>query len=199
MNRNLYGLLRARYRAAWWLSWIYSPRPDVLSGFSRARWLALKRKNGVLIDPSVEFRCNSRPGEIFTLSHGVAIDRGCILWSGSHQEKPGSIEICRDVYIGPYCYLGSCHRLKIGEHTMIGAYSYLITANHGTARTGVPFAKQEFIGDDIVIAENVWLGAHVTILPGVKIGSDAIIGAGAVVTRDVPAGETWVGVPARKL
>jgi acetyltransferase-like isoleucine patch superfamily enzyme len=49
-----------------------------------------------------------------------------------------------------------------------------------------------FIGDDVSI------GAAATILPGVRIGHGAMIGAGALVTKDVPAGETWIGVPARK-
>ncbi len=51
----------------------------------------------------------------------------------------------------------------------------------------------------IVIEDDVWIGASATILGGVTIGEGAIIGAGAVVTKDVPPGETWVGVPARRI
>lgn len=51
----------------------------------------------------------------------------------------------------------------------------------------------------VVIGPKAYVGVAAIILPGVHIGESAIIGAGAVVTRDVPPGETWVGVPARKL
>ena len=51
----------------------------------------------------------------------------------------------------------------------------------------------------IVIEDDVWIGASATVLGGVTIGEGAIIGAGAVVTRDVPPGETYAGVPARRL
>ena len=54
-----------------------------------------------------------------------------------------------------------------------------------------------FDGADVQIGTNVWIGCHVVVLPGVTIGDHAIIGAGAVVTKTVPAGETWAGVPAR--
>jgi acetyltransferase-like isoleucine patch superfamily enzyme len=102
--------------------------------------------------------------------------------------------------VGPYTFLGSCHNLRIGSGTLIGGYSYLITANH--RRPSCPaanWATSGYEGGDITIGSNVWIGAHVTILPGVSIGDGAVIGAGAVVTRSVPQGETWAGVPARPL
>jgi len=82
---------------------------------------------------------------------------------------------------------------------MIGAYSYIITENHVTTRTDVAYARQGYDGSDVVIGRNVWIGCHVTILPGTVIGSHAIIGAGAIVTHSVPDGETWAGVPARRI
>ena len=82
---------------------------------------------------------------------------------------------------------------------MIGAHTYITTVNHVTRRKDIPYSKQGFEGADVKIGNNVWIGCHVTILPGVTIEDHAIIGAGAVVTRDVPSGETWVGVPAKKI
>ena len=51
----------------------------------------------------------------------------------------------------------------------------------------------------IVLENNVWLGVNAVVLKGVTIGSGAIVGAGAVVTKSVPAGEIWAGIPARKI
>jgi acetyltransferase-like isoleucine patch superfamily enzyme len=82
---------------------------------------------------------------------------------------------------------------------MIGAHSYIITENHSTQRRDIPYARQGYEGANVKIGRNVWCGCHVTILPGVTIGDHAIIGAGAVVTKSVPKGETWGGVPARRI
>lgn len=100
------------------------------------------------------------------------------------------------VYLGPYCQMVSSHRLEIGENSLIGGFSYLITVNHRTDQIGLPVGNQGYRGGNIKIGRNVWLGAHVVVLPGVEIGDNAVIGAGAVVTKSVPAGEIWVGVPA---
>lgn len=54
-------------------------------------------------------------------------------------------------------------------------------------------------GADVVIEDHVWIASRVTILPGVHIGRGAVIAAGAVVSKDVPALEIWGGVPARKI
>ncbi len=138
--------------------------------------------------------------ERLTLGRGTMLDRGCILWFGPEPERKGQIRLADRVYVGPYSYLGtSSHKLEIGEDTMIGAHSYVITENHRTERTDVPYVKQGFVGADVVIGNNVWLGCHVTVLPGVTIGDNAIVGAGAVVTNNVPSNETWAGVPAKKL
>jgi acetyltransferase-like isoleucine patch superfamily enzyme len=128
----------------------------------------------------------------------VSFDRGVTVWLG--EETSGSIEVGGGVYVGPYAYLGtSGYKLLIGENTLIGSHSYIITVNHNTDRKDIPYASQGYVGADITIGKNVWIGCHVTILPGVTIGEGAIIGAGAVVTKNVPSGETWGGVPARKI
>jgi len=131
---------------------------------------------------------------------GACIDCGVIVWLGSEAEQKGFIHLAERVYVGPYSYLGtSGHKLAIGADTMIGAHSYIITENHCTQRTDVPYARQGYVGGDVIIGKNVWIGCHVAVLPKVTIGDHAIIGAGAVVTKSVPSGETWAGVPARRL
>jgi maltose O-acetyltransferase len=58
---------------------------------------------------------------------------------------------------------------------------------------------QGYEGKPITIGRNVWLGAHVIVLPGVTIGDNAVVGAGSVVTTSVSGGEIWAGVPARRI
>ena len=60
-----------------------------------------------------------------------------------------------------------------------------------------PSSRGDLIPAPVVIGRNVWLGANVTVLPGVTIGDDSVIGAGSVVTRDIPVGVVAVGSPAR--
>lgn len=192
--------LWAKYRGCTWLTCFETPRIDVLRGISRWRWLTLQRRKGILLEPDVRIQGVelSTLDNRLSMGKGVALDRGVTVWIGENGE--GSIEIGEGVYVGPYAFLGtSGPRLTIGENTLIGSHSYIITVNHRTARKDIPYILQGYEGADVTIGKNVWIGCHVTILPGVTIGDNAIIGAGAVVTKTVPAGETWVGVPAYRI
>ncbi len=188
----------ARYRAFAPLSCFMSPRGDILRGWDRWRWLVRQRRQGRGIEPSVRVQGDlTQLDDRLRLARGCQIDPGCIFWMGTDE---GKIAIGEKTYIGPYSFLGT-HRdaLKIGRDCMIGAHGYLITANHGTEETKTPYREQGYVGADVILGNNVWLGCHVTVLPGVTVGDNAIIGAGAVVTKDVPSGETWGGVPARQI
>jgi maltose O-acetyltransferase len=87
--------------------------------------------------------------------------------------------------------------VRIGDNVMIGPNTLITTVNHPMTPMGrrvhIGIAKPVFIGDD------VWIGGNVTILPGVHIGSNVVVAAGAVVTRDVPDNTLVGGVPAKKI
>jgi acetyltransferase-like isoleucine patch superfamily enzyme len=198
MIKKVFNYLHAKYRAFTWLSCFDSARPDVFSGFPRWKWLAHQRKAGHQIEPSLRIQGDiANLKESLTFGDGVIIDRGVTIWIGGEGKEKGKINLGSRVYIGPYAYLGtSTHHLKIGDDSMIGAYTYIITENHGITRQDIPYSYQGYVGADVVIGKNVWIGCHVAILPGVTIGDHAIIGAGAVVTKSVPNGQIWGGVPA---
>ncbi|MUG94040.1 acyltransferase [Scytonema sp. UIC 10036] len=103
----------------------------------------------------------------------------------------------RRAYIGRNTFIGVFHPITIGEASQIGAYSYLISANHCYERRDIPIIEQGFVGAEIVIEDDVWLGTHVVVLPGVTIGQGAIVAAGSVVTKDIPPYQVWGGVPAK--
>ena len=108
----------------------------------------------------------------------------------------GTITIGSGAYVGPYCVLYGHGGLVIGCDTMIGAHTVIIPFNHGFERADVPMRLQPLTKKGIVIADDVWIGASCCILDGVRIGKGAIIGAGAVVTRDVDDYGVAIGVPA---
>jgi maltose O-acetyltransferase len=85
--------------------------------------------------------------------------------------------------------------IQIGDDVQIGPYVQLLTATH-PLEPKLRRAKWE-AGAPITIGDNVWLGGGVIVCPGVTIGADTVVGAGAVVTHDLPASVLAVGVPAR--
>ena len=93
------------------------------------------------------------------------------------------------------CVILDVVEVSIGDGTQIGTGVQILTADH--PRDAVERAAGLEWGRPIRIGRNVWLGGGAIILPGVTVGDDALIGAGSVVTRDVPAGATVVGNPAR--
>lgn len=90
---------------------------------------------------------------------------------------------------------GAC---VIGDYVMMGENCTIITRNHRRSRTDIPMMEQGFEEErPVFIGNDVWIGDRVTILPGVHIGDGCVIGAGAVVTHDIPPNSIAVGVPAR--
>jgi acetyltransferase-like isoleucine patch superfamily enzyme len=130
-----------------------------------------------------------------TLEYGVALDAGVtILCNGP--PKRDKIRIGSGTYINRGTILDARNKLHIGRNVMIGPNCYFTDANHGTA-PGSSVKSQPMQLASLIIEDEAWIGAHVVILPGVRIGKGAVIGAGAVVTRDVPGETIAHGVPAR--
>lgn len=80
---------------------------------------------------------------------------------------------------------------------MMGPEVTILTHTHRIDRTDIPMGQQGSMVSEVVIGDDVWIGMRAIILPGVRIGSGAVIGAGAVVTKDVPDYAVVGGVPAR--
>ena len=79
---------------------------------------------------------------------------------------------------------------------MIGPHCYITDGDHST-KLGLSVQAQPMRKAPVVLEDEVWIGSHVVILPGVRIGHGAVIGAGSVVTRSIPANAIACGVPAR--
>ncbi len=107
------------------------------------------------------------------------------------------IQLGKDSYINMGATLLDNAPIRIGAHVMIGPNVQIYTAAHALE------ADERILGAEtalpVTIEDKVWIGGGAILLPGVTIGREAIVGAGAVVTRDVPPGVRVAGNPARIL
>ena len=111
-------------------------------------------------------------------------------------------ELGYDLTIGDNSGIGRdsiiASHVRIGNGVMMGPQCIIYTRNHKFSDINVPMFKQGFSEvKPVEISDDVWIGARVTILPGVKIGKGAVIGAGSVVTKDVPEYAVIGGNPTR--
>jgi acetyltransferase-like isoleucine patch superfamily enzyme len=132
------------------------------------------------------------PGE-FTIGAGTLISRNCIV-SGKH----GPLTIGPRANIGAGCILYASARIEIGADTMLAALCYIGGGRYTTrGRLDIPIAAQALPTRGVVIEEDCWLGAGVTVIDGVRVGRGSVIAAGAVVTKDVAPYSVVAGVPGR--
>lgn len=87
--------------------------------------------------------------------------------------------------------------LKFGNDCLIGPRCIFRTSNHNFQSIEVLIRKQGHTSKNITVGDNVWIGAYAVVLPGVTIGSNSVVGAGSIVTKDVPEFAIAVGNPAR--
>lgn len=110
---------------------------------------------------------------------------------------PENIEIGSDVFINRGVYIVAPMSVQIGDNVLIGPYVVINSGMHHYENPAVPIREQGHKELPVIIEDDVWIGAHAMILPGITIGRGAIIGAGSVVTKNVPAFAVVGGVPAR--
>ncbi len=177
---------------------------QLLSGLMLGRGVRIMNKhnvrlgNWVKLDDFVTLNAMGRePLSIGNNSSIGAFSR--VIISTSYNNMGAFIRIGNNVGIGEYAYLGGGGGLQIGDNCIIGQYLSCHPENHNYTDTSEQIRHQGVSRKGIVVGENCWIGAKVTIADGVHIGNNCVIAAGAVVTKNMPDYSLIGGVPARVL
>ncbi|MBR3019133.1 MAG: CatB-related O-acetyltransferase [Clostridia bacterium] len=128
--------------------------------------------------------------------------RGFVTYAGKEINIQRKVVLTSRISIGDLSGIGKYSvvdgPITIGKYVNIGEQLRVVTQNHRTDRTDIPMQQQGYTEEkEVVIGDDVWIGHRVILLPGVHIGKGSVIGAGAVVTRDIPEYSVAGGVPAR--
>ena len=167
---------------------LYDPADPELQAELGAAHAWLARFNAALAAP--ESRRQDLLRERF-----AAVGDGAVIRPPFHCDYGFNISLGAGVFLNFNCVILDVVPVTIGDRTQIGPGVQILTTDHPRDPAGR--ARGMEYGRPIQVGRNVWIGGGAIILPGVTIGDDALIGAGSVVTRDVAAGRTAVGNPAR--
>jgi len=125
-------------------------------------------------------------------SHG----ENCFIQFPVHIDGQAFIKLGNNVSINAFVHIWGQGGLTIGNDTLIASHVSIITLTHDTQAIRY---NQSLIAKPISIGNNVWLGAHSTILPGIVIEDNVIVGAGSVVTKNLTKNAIYAGSPAKKI
>jgi acetyltransferase-like isoleucine patch superfamily enzyme len=185
----------------WLRSKLYRPLfarcgPGVVFGRNVALRHAHKVRLGerVIVDDNAVLDAKGVGNEGIALGDGVFVGRNTILYC-----KGGSIAVGDRVSFSANCQVASVRRVEIGADTVIGSFTYLLSGGEYDPASAVPFSRQDggHEARELRVGRNCWLGAHVTVTDRAAIGEHCVVGAGAVVTGELPPNSVAVGIPAR--
>lgn len=176
------GLRALRY--AWW-----AIRSFVVLSWYRLSYAGISVGRGVRLGRGVYISVVR--GGTLDLGNHVHID------SYSYLTVVGALTIGPRSYIGVGCTLVAQDRITVGQDALIAAYVTLRDQDHEMDRSDAPYREQGLVASPISIGQNVWIGTKATVLRGCSIGDNCVVGANAVVTKDIEGGRVAVGVPAR--
>ena len=131
--------------------------------------------------------------QLFSELTGQEVDDKFGLFPPFYTDYGKNIKLGKGVFINEGCCFQDQGGIEIGDNVLIGQQVVIATLNHDLA----PDKRANMIPAPVKIGNNVWIGAHATILAGVTIGDNAVVAAGAVVTKAVPANAVVAGVPAK--
>ncbi|MDD5355793.1 MAG: acyltransferase [Candidatus Omnitrophica bacterium] len=141
------------------------------------------------------------PGCVITSPKNISIGQRLVIMHNCYMyaHNNGSMKIGDRVSINHNVMLGASDNgeIIIGNDVLIGPNVVIRASNHGYLKKDIPINQQGHTGGKIIIEDDVWIGANSVILPNVTIGKGSVIGAGSVVSKDIPSCSLAGGVPAK--
>ena len=162
--------------------------------------VVIKNSKKVWLGKNTEIRRNvylngrSNRDVSIRLSDGVCIRDGSYLdcYGGD-----GNIFIGEKSQVGQNVYVGGNGGVEIGKNVMISGHTYIVSATHNyNVKTGLPYFEQGETRKPVSFGDNCWVASNCVVLNGVHIGSNSVVGAGSVVTENIPDNCLAVGIPA---
>jgi acetyltransferase-like isoleucine patch superfamily enzyme len=150
--------------------------------------------DNVVIDDCCCLDAKGTDNKGIRIGNGVFVGRNTILSC-----KNGDIVIDEKANIGFNCEIFSASRVRVGKSVLMAAYTYLVGGDHLYDRIDIPVLEQGRTAQGIEVDDNVWLGTHVVVTDGSRVGRDAIIGAGAVVVGEIAEFNIATGIPAKAI
>ena len=133
-------------------------------------------------------------GGLIRFADKVTVNRGAIV-----QGSRGGVQLGEGVELNNFAIVNGAGGVTIGPYTLIGPHATIVSYEHEYRDRARRIRDQPYIYAPIAIGTDVWIGAHAVVLAGITVGDGAVVAAGAVVTRDVPAYTVVAGVPARPI
>ena len=160
--------------------------------------ITINKGSSLLIEKDVYLRSDveirAHENSKIIIEKDVKVDRGVRLLSTNNS----TLKIGSNSSIGLYSVFNGGDDIIIGNSCLISGFVYIQTSMH-SHKKGIFVKEQGYSHSPINMGDDVWLGAHSTILPGCKLGNGSIVGSNAVVTKSISSNEIVVGVPAEKI
>jgi acetyltransferase-like isoleucine patch superfamily enzyme len=135
-----------------------------------------------------------------TLGPRAKLGDHCHVTTTSHLSRYGKgLRIGRDSGIGEYAHLGCSGGVEIGDDVIVGPYFTVHSQEHVFQDPARPIREQGTVDSPVVVEDDVWIGARVTLLAGTRIGTGSVVAAGSVVNGEFPPRSLLAGIPARRI
>lgn len=154
-----------------------------------------QRARKITVEMNNEYKTPDQIRELFSALTGQEVDKSFGLFPPFNADYGLNIKVGKNVFINSGCCFQDQGGIEIGDNVLIGQQVVIATINHDFN----PDKRANMFPAPVKIGNGVWIGAHATILSGVTVGDNAIIAAGAVVTKDVPENVVVAGVPAKTI
>ncbi|OTP06819.1 hypothetical protein A5844_002493 [Enterococcus sp. 10A9_DIV0425] len=152
-----------------------------------------KQNERPLMELNLQYRTNEEVLKWLEPVFGEKIDPSVVISLPFYSDFGSHILLGKDIFINQNVTFIDLGGITLEDRVLIGPNSQIITVNHLTQ----PKKRRGLMTKPVIIKENAWLGANVTVLPGVTIGENAIVAANSTVTKDVPSNTIVAGTPAK--